>query len=1286
MTRKKTFRSLRVLLLLLVGVSLAVFTTVFFTIFQTSMPKMLSQAENSYLKKQIDTVEGLFNSSQHRVYRLAEDWAIWDEAVLFTRGQNKDFIKKNWIDSSFFASFNINFIIIKDIEGNDIYSNYVDYLNNEHMSEPNGLSAYLTNVSNDVLSKYKEDSNVDIAPEALGKGGILFFEGEAYGITVMPIISSRESLKPAGTLIFGTILDNQYFQSITCYNTALFELMPIASAPREAKNNNWVNDDIISTSTVVPDINGSPVLIRMTDSRKIYIEGKRVLDNTSILLIALILMFAALIYLLVARLVINPIERLSQDMVKIADQGSLEPNNYSRTLEFQKLCNSINEMLQKLKQSNISIEAMQRILNEMDALVYVSDFKTDEILFINDKMIEEFHIEKDPIGKICWQVIQKGLNSRCSFCPKATLLRNPGKPVVWEEYIPKLNRHYRNTNCLIEWTNKKHVHLHHRVDVTDLKEAEAALKKRLEQQELMSAMSKSFISTADMSTLINNALKMVGDFMDVSKILLAKRKRNDNHLNAEYIWYNPDHNCAQQENLCISFGKGDIEYDSFMDKKLAFLAFDNLDNLDGFEMAKSHGIKALIGVPITIHGELWGLLSINECRNPRQWSESDIQLVSLIGSIIAAAIARSITESELERMSSIVNSSPQFISYVDEDGVFEYVNYGAEHTTGFNTEELIGKDVGAILDQSNTELAKHTIIPQVLNEGRYDFELPIIRKDGQSRILSFSAFKTDFKSLGVGTIAQDITEKRLLERELITAKEQAEESSRAKSDFLSRMSHEMRTPLNAIIGMTNIARSSAEQDKKGYCLAKIEDASTHLLGVINDILDMSKIEASKFDLSETEFVFEKMLMRVINVATFRVDEKNQTLIINIDKDVPYSIIADDQRLAQVIANLLSNAVKFTPEHGSINLNVSKPEEANGLCTLLISVSDTGIGISEEQQARLFRPFEQADGGISRRFGGTGLGLAISRNIVDLMHGKIWVESEYNKGSKFYFTVKVKRGKMQQAIPSTNINWQELRILAVDDAPEVRKYFSDFAKQVGIQCDVAANGEEACQLLEQGNEYKIVFADWKMPGMDGIELTKTIKSSFGNEIVVIMISSTQWSEIEKDAKAAGVDVFLAKPLFSSQIMDCIMQCIGQDSICHQEEDQENYSGIFNNKYVLLAEDVDINHEILVALLDETGVTIDWAENGQQAYDMFKSAPERYDLIFMDIHMPEMDGYEATQLIRGLDLPRAKDIPIIAMTANVFKEDVERCLNLGMNDHIGKPICMKEIILKMKKFIN
>ena len=538
--------------------------------------------------------------------------------------------------------------------------------------------------------------------------------------------------------------------------------------------------------------------------------------------------------------------------------------------------------------------------------------------------------------------------------------------------------------------------------------------------------------------------------------------------------------------------------------------------------------------------------------------------------------------------------------------------------------------------------------------------------------------------IGSILLFKDITQSKLLI-------EATRAASRAKSDFLSHMSHEIRTPLNAILGMINIGMYTDDIEKKNYCFERADNASKHLLGLINDILDMSKIEADKFELSYSEFCFEEMLINITNVASVRAEEKQQNFVVNLASDVPAYIEGDELRLSQAITNLLTNAIKFTPEKGSVILNIVNEGGNGDEVVLRVEVVDTGIGISKEQQERLFASFNQADAAITKKFGGTGLGLAISKRIVELMGGRVWIESELGRGAKFAFTIKAKKlaGKPRTGL-SASFRAEDIHALAVDDSPEVREYFAHVMEALNLSCRVAGDGAEALAMIEGAEDrpFNMFFIDWHMPGLNGIELAKKIKEMQGDNAIIIMISVADWSVIEKEAVAAGVRHFVSKPLFPSVLINAINIAMGAEAALPapggpDRRGEHRYD--FSRHTLLIAEDIIINQEIMSAILEKTGVSVDYAENGRIAVSMFCGEPDKYSLILMDVNMPEMDGYEATKAIRALDLAKAKIIPIIAMTANVFKEDIEKCIASGMDDHTGKPVDTDALLAMLDKYL-
>ena len=988
-------------------------------------------------------------------------------------------------------------------------------------------------------------------------------------------------------------------------------------------------------------------------------------------------------------LLVNSITRVLRRVIDfsgdVARGEAVHEMEVPKSEEMASLTRALNRMYRDLRQSNVSLEALQGILNGVGALLYVTDLETDRILFINNQMRRHFGLDDDRVGEECWKVLQTGMTGRCPFCPKYNLAINSDAIVRWEEQNSVTGRHYSKADCLIGWTKGEMVHLQHAIDVTERKVAEEDLKRQLEQQALLASMSQSIISSAGVADLASNGLSMLGKFNHASHAFLARHYPQEQKLVVDYQWQNPGQDVPSLNGLVIPFVPGSPLHE------VVTRAGNDCISTVGAEvkrlLAKGGavaGMQSFLAVPVLVNNALWGLLCMDDFQAIRALSPSETHLMRLVGNMMAGAISRSTAEDKLLRMSLLVESAPQYITYIDTMGNFLYVNRGACAVLGYTEEELMAGSAALILGEDALEHVKTQIFPEIVRAGSAYLEMQVRCKGGKEKILALTAFTTPHANHGIGAIAVDVTENRALAREILKAKEQAERSNSAKSEFLSRMSHEMRTPLNAIIGMTAIAQGASKLEKKEYCLERIGNASAHLLGIINDILDMSKIEANKFELSSTEFVFARMLTRICDVVSFKVSEKSQELQASIGAGVPFSVVADEQRLGQVIVNLLSNAIKFTPEKGIIEINASLVSSDGAECVIAIEVRDSGIGISHEDQDRLFKAFEQADGSISRKFGGTGLGLAISRRIVELMGGDISVNSELGKGASFSFTIKAKSGSLsfEKLVPH-NAPWRHIPMLLISQSPAIVHQFHEVAQSAICRFDQATDWESALACLEkQATPYGIVWIDHSLPFVDVI--ARKFKEHYGQGPHIVLVSGNQEVNMHDAAGNTVIDKVLQKPLFSYMIVEYLTEIASQsadEASLHQEPAALSYAG----RRVLLAEDVELNREVLLATLEDTGLEFECAENGQEAIDMYKAAPESYDLIFMDIHMPGVDGYEATRQIRQLPLPNAASIPIIAMTANVFKEDVDRCLEAGMNDHLGKPIDKNEILAKLARYL-
>lgn len=644
---------------------------------------------------------------------------------------------------------------------------------------------------------------------------------------------------------------------------------------------------------------------------------------------------------------------------------------------------------------------------------------------------------------------------------------------------------------------------------------------------------------------------------------------------------------------------------------------------------------------------------------------------------------------ELSR--TIVDSAPIGVILLDKDCKIISWNKNAEELYGYSAEEAVSHPIKELLQmEGETRLEGvlgHKLDLQVQQSLAGQF-FEVGTKDKFDRTIPAEIGMTIFQ---LGDLCQatlfirDISERKLAEQELNAAMAKAEEAVEVKSMFLANMSHEIRTPMNAIIGMAHLALKTDMSPKQRDYVSKIHSSGTLLLGIINDILDFSKIEAGKLEMENIEFTLDDVFRNVSTVTGQKAFEKNLELLFHIPRAIPQQLIGDPLRIGQVIINLVNNSVKFT-DSGEITLSVELLEQIGDRIELEFTVADTGIGMTPEQSSRLFTAFTQADGSTTRKYGGTGLGLSICRRLVELMGGNIRVDSEPDVGSSFVFNVWF---DLADQIQNSKDKWtslrpdmlDELKVLIVDDNHHALEIMSEMLETLPIQPETASSGQEAFEMIEahinQDNPYSLVLMDWNMPELNGIEAVTLMREKLESEKQpkVVMVTAYDKDDVKKASNSIDIAHYLTKPVSQSSLYDCLIDLFSSEdrfselSEAVRTEDNDEFKGL----QVLLTEDNEINQQIAYELMSGKGMEVTIANNGKEALEHLSAGQDGevpFDVIFMDLQMPVMDGYEASKRIRSNS--RYENTPLIAMTAHAMVEERERCLNLGMNDHISKPI--------------
>lgn len=627
------------------------------------------------------------------------------------------------------------------------------------------------------------------------------------------------------------------------------------------------------------------------------------------------------------------------------------------------------------------------------------------------------------------------------------------------------------------------------------------------------------------------------------------------------------------------------------------------------------------------------------------------------------------------------NLDSAFLIYDKKGGKTVFVSDNIKRLLGLNREWL-SKDAGRLFewckipedDVQRMAFLKGTLDKPVVREVCVENEL-----GEKERTIRLELIPADLEQeLAVLT---DITKDKDIQNSLIETMQRAEAASNAKNDFLSAMSHDLRTPINGIVGMTAIAAAHLDDKNRVLdCLTKVSESTAHLLSLINEVLDMSQIDSGKLELTSEPFNLAKLLQDVLSVNYPGIEQKNHTVKVHIHLMEHEEVIGDPARLTRITANLISNAIKYTPSGGTIQLTLREKEpmiQGYGCYELL--VQDNGIGISREFQDKLFEPFEREEDVQISRIQGTGLGLSIAKNLVELMMGNIQVESKKGEGTTFRVTLNL---RLDEKEAKANSRLAGLPVLVVDDDITTCEAVTDILCNIGMNGEWVDNGVEAIKLIAYRHQiqedYLAVLLDWKMPEMDGVETARRIRNEVGAKVPIIILTAYDWSEIEEEARAAGVDAFLSKPIYKAKLLQKMTEIVDGKTEISKTSISLPPKDILSGQRVLLAEDNALNKEIAVELLRMMGIEADWAENGAAAVEIFAaSAPGTYNLILMDIQMPKMNGYDATRMIRSMDRPDSQTVSIVAMTADAFKKDEQAAYEAGMDEHLAKPISVDRL---------